>query len=506
MKQTKRPVKSNFLSNIFIVGSLLLTGTSISANEVRSNAVSRWVDVYFNNDSIQWVCSYTLNDYPSVEFEPSNLTGEDGSILYDHFKISSPSSETSYFNLSDFESMSIGQHVLRLYIGTDRSMDEISSKLNYEHGLVSVKSDFDSENINNIPMNIRGRGNSSWDWPKKPYRLKFDYKVALPGLRPAKNFVLLANYVDDTLLRNSVAFEAGRLLGMPFNFSSIPVDVYFNGIYKGAYQLTEKIAIGNQFVDIDKNKGIIWEHAAGPQGEDEYVYTTPGYNMYMTVKDPDFAEVAYANKMTPEELFLMWQEDYNMIENHVINGTPWEVIDLDDFVNYIIVQNLSCNYDFSFPFSVFAYKNDVSDKLHFGPLWDFDKAFNFSQMKPDHRYLIYMTTPGALMFTDMIRHPDFVKAYDKKWREFTEVHLPKLLEYIDTQAQIIKASALADGQIYPNSTNYDNMERLSCETFDKSVEMLKEWIIEQAELISNDPSFLLLKNEDLRSEIELIEE
>ncbi|MBD5226467.1 MAG: hypothetical protein HDS67_00185 [Bacteroidales bacterium] len=499
-------MKSNSLSSIFIAGPLLLSGISISAIEVRSNSDSRWLDIYFNNDSIQWVRSYMLNDYPTLEFETSNLTGEDGSILYDHFKISSSTSEPSDVDIDDLENIGVGHHVLRLHIDTDKAMNDITSKSKYEHGRLSVESDFGSENIVNIPMNIRGRGNTSWRWPKKPYRLKFDYKVSLPGLRPAKNFVLLANYIDDTLLRNSVAFEAGRLLGMPFNFSSIPVDVYFNGIYKGAYQLTEKIAIGNQLVDIDKYKGILWELAARPQGEEGYIYTTPGYQMYLSVKDPDFAEVAYANKMTPEELFLIWQEDYNEIENHVINGIPWEVIDLDDFVNYIIVQNLSCNYDFSFPFSVFAYKNDITDKLHFGPLWDFDKGFNYSQFNTPHRHLIYMTTPGALMFTDMIRHPDFVKAYDKKWREFTEMHLPKLLEYIDSQAQIIKASALADGQTYPNSTNYDNMERLSCETFDKSVEMLKEWIIEQAELISNDPSFLLLKNEDLRSEIELIEE
>ena len=43
-------------------------------------------------------------------------------------------------------------------------------------------------------VSIKGRGNTSWHAPKKPYRLKFNKKKEIFGLKKGKNWVLLAHY------------------------------------------------------------------------------------------------------------------------------------------------------------------------------------------------------------------------------------------------------------------------------------------------------------------------
>ncbi|RYD79642.1 MAG: hypothetical protein EOP53_09330, partial [Sphingobacteriales bacterium] len=93
----------------------------------------------------------------------------------------------------------------------------------------------------NTTTSIKGRGNSTWGYAKKPYRLKLDSKTSIFGLPKAKNWVLLANYLDPTLMLNSVALKAGQLLSIPYTNSFVPVDVSINGKYMGCYLFTEQV-------------------------------------------------------------------------------------------------------------------------------------------------------------------------------------------------------------------------------------------------------------------------
>lgn len=98
---------------------------------------------------------------------------------------------------------------------------------------------------------IRGRGNSTWGFPKKPYRFKFNKKVSLLGIPAEKNFVLLANYADKTGIRPALAHRLGNHIqdfrnrkGEPTWYvpSSIQVEVYMNGRYDGLYTLTDHVS------------------------------------------------------------------------------------------------------------------------------------------------------------------------------------------------------------------------------------------------------------------------
>ena len=89
---------------------------------------------------------------------------------------------------------------------------------------------------------IRLRGNSTYDFVKKPYRIKFDQKYSLFGLEKAKSWVLLADYLDPSTLHNYAALTlAGTSEYLDFVPTPHKVNLYFNGEYAGIYTLCEQV-------------------------------------------------------------------------------------------------------------------------------------------------------------------------------------------------------------------------------------------------------------------------
>ena len=96
---------------------------------------------------------------------------------------------------------------------------------------------------------IRGRGNSTWSQPKKPYRLKLDKKTDLLGMGKSKHWVLLANYMDESLMRNTLAYNLSGAMGME-QCATVFVDVILNGDFVGNYQLCENIRVDSTRGDL----------------------------------------------------------------------------------------------------------------------------------------------------------------------------------------------------------------------------------------------------------------
>ena len=123
---------------------------------------------------------------------------------------------------------------------------------------------------NNVPGEIRCRGNGTMTYDKKPYRIKFTSKTNMLGLNHgarAKSWVLLAEYADQSMVRNSTAFYLGNSL---FNYSNnycsdyMPVNVYLNGSYNGVYVLAEQQQANSNRIKIN-------------EAEDGYTGTDVGY-------------------------------------------------------------------------------------------------------------------------------------------------------------------------------------------------------------------------------------
>lgn len=127
-----------------------------------------------------------------------------------------------------------------IYIETAGAVDVVS-KDNYINGTVRVDGKGVNTDLAINTMRIKGRGNSTWNKPKKPYRIKLDAAASVLGLQSAKDWVLLANWQDYTFMTNAIAMKIGKQLGMPYTNTIIPVDVTINGKYAGNYTLTEQI-------------------------------------------------------------------------------------------------------------------------------------------------------------------------------------------------------------------------------------------------------------------------
>ena len=108
---------------------------------------------------------------------------------------------------------------------------------------------------------IRGRGNSTWGQPKKPYRLKLDKKTDLLGMGKSKHWVLLANYMDESLQRNTLAYNLSGAMGME-QCETVFVDVILNGDFVGNYQLCENIRVDPTRVDIFDWEGFAEDSAS----------------------------------------------------------------------------------------------------------------------------------------------------------------------------------------------------------------------------------------------------
>lgn len=242
------------------------------------------------------------------------------------------------------------------------------------------------ESTPTVTGGIKGRGHSTWTWEKKPYRIKLDQKESLLGLDKNKDWILLANYADKSLIRNCVAYDMGRELGsFVWNPSQYPVDLFVNGEYQGVYTLGEQREIAKSRIDIyesdtEADRGYLLE--LGGASEEQlannygFFHTNLGLANFITFVDPK------PEKITSEqEQFII---DYvNKAENAIVSGVGYEdYIDVKSFCDWIIIHELTCNLDSCFRRSCYMTK-DKGGKLEMGPIWDFDLAFgNFSVDNP----------------------------------------------------------------------------------------------------------------------------
>jgi hypothetical protein len=139
---------------------------------------------------------------------------------------------------------------------------------------------------------IKGRGNSTWNWPKKPFRLKLKTAKSLLSMPSNRHWALLANFSDKTLSRNKVAMDVGGFWGLPYNPRSDVVELVVNGWHWGSYQLIEVPKVANDRINITAinsksgtpSGGVIFE-LDGRLGE-QYSFWTNQYQP-ITIKDPD---------------------------------------------------------------------------------------------------------------------------------------------------------------------------------------------------------------------------
>ena len=283
---------------------------------------------------------------------------------------------------------------------------------------------------------IRGRGNTTWNYPKKPYAIKLDREEVL-GMPKHKRWVLLANYVDKTCIRNSVAFEiARRSSALDWTPRGQHVDLVLNGVFMGNYYLCEQIKGDKNrvnkpddgyLIEIDKNFDEVSK------------FYSPIRNMPFMLKEPDEEEI------TPES-FAYIQNRVTEIENALYGaGSTTEgylpYIDLDSFIDYWLVYDLTSTGEPTHPKSVYMW-TDNEGKFHAGPVWDFD----YYTYQPYYNNMLINT--NAVWNDRIINDPNNRAAIKARWEESREKYRTIAAE-IDRQYERIRESAEYNASLWP---------------------------------------------------------
>lgn len=321
-----------------------------------------------------------------------------------------------------------------------------------------------------LPMEIRGRGNYTWSgFDKKPYRLKLGKKAALLGMKKSKHFALLA-HADDQLgfLRNEVGFELSRRMGLDWTPSTQPVEVVLNGGYIGLYFLTETVRVDKDRVNIVEQPDQIavadsitggWLVEIDNYDEDLQVRITEGNGerIRFTYKTPELLSSA-------QESYL--RNQMNALDDAIYaknkNSTEWEnMVDLETLARFYVVQEIMDNTE-SFHGSCYMHKDMGDDtKWKFGPVWDFGCTYYSSSQA-----FIYVNPPyGQTWIGEIAKFPRFQSKVKEIWEWFKGNKYDGVDDYIDafidkisvaSQYNYKKWSKYGNGNIADAKKNFNN--------------------------------------------------
>lgn len=386
--------------------------------------------------------------------------------------------------------------VVSIYTVDDSAID---SKEIYTKGSISIDCS-GSDKYRNFSfygkaLGIKGRGNASWKYTdKKSYRLKFDEKVSVLGMEPDKDWVLVSNYYDKSLMRNIVAHELAKTMeNLEYTPTHIPIDLFINGEYRGVYTIADKIEVSNEKIDIDvsestENAGFLvevgWDYFAENIYGKDYFDTDTVKRIY--VKEPDIT-TKYSEQMREIMTFV------RNADAAIVSGSGYEeYIDIDSMVDWFIIAELTNNTEMAFYRSCYFYK-PAGGKIKMGPVWDFDMAFG------NHRgdisdYDGWATAEAEYVYvndtwtTYLLKSQAFLDRVKTRWNEKKESLLNVAEETIYNTYSAIRDSSVANfikWNILDKQIGEGNVDFTVYSTYEKQVEYVREFLFKRAEWITN---------------------
>lgn len=313
-------------------------------------------------------------------------------------------------------------------------------------------------NFTDSKLEIKVRGNSTSQDGKRPYRLKFakdvkdaagnvieTHKHDMLGLGYKKrNWTLLTNHKDKSLLHNALTYHVGKAVGMPFCPGYQFVDLVINGEYRGNYQLSDHCEVGKNRIDVDEDTGWFIEAARQDMVEEPKVIVA---GLGITIKNPEpDNDVDLATlKTSITDYFTKLNHFWGIystpcsMEEFVNAKTGWRAyIDEESLVNFYVGINLTDDYD---GFMTVKMYREADGKLMFGPLWDKDLAYgnwqNHGKLCEEYQTGYTFCDHMARMMTD----PYFVKkVHDKLHAVVNAGFVANMQKKIEEMGETIKES------------------------------------------------------------------
>ena len=306
-----------------------------------------------------------------------------------------------------------------------------------------------------MDLTIRGRGNTSWGYPKKPYAIKFEKKQAFLGMPKAKKWVMLANYRDRTLIRNALAFEIARKTCQKWVPQGKFADVFLNDKFIGNYYICEKIQANRNRLNLTDEDFLLEFDIAY---DEEFKFKTAYKNLPVNIKHP-----SNPSKEQKNYIHQYIDEIEHHLYGHCDTANIIQNINMQSLASFWIIQEVTQNTESNHPKSLYAYKDTI---LNIGPVWDFDwNTFTSSKkgLRIKEKTLWFDTLSNNITFIDIVK---------QEWNA-DKKSFYTLINYIDSLANYIEQSNEINHSIWP--INIDKgLTGDENKAFTSAIQMLKD--------------------------------
>jgi len=348
-----------------------------------------------------------------------------------------------------------------IYIDTNQVA--INSKESYVAAQISLRNAAQEVMFEDVLAGVRGRGNSTWEQAKKPYRIKFDKKRTMfDSSYAAKDWTLIANHLDKSMLRNYGAHYLSSLLdGLAFSPAATFVDVYLNNQYNGVYLLSDQIEENAGRVEVLQHSDpsvceylLEWDVRAPQEGREDVDYVLANATPF-AIKYPKTDGAI----MTPNHIAYL--KNYLTSFQQALNNHNEEeilsYIDVASFVDFYLVQELFKNVDIAGISLFFQIKGQGSNrKIHMGPIWDFDLSAGNAHYVDYAPQGLWAATQNA--WYAKLLETNFANEVASRWNAIASNEVDAMIAQIATMAATYQTSfennfykwRILDQTLWPN--------------------------------------------------------
>lgn len=514
-----KKILSLFLAFVMTLSAFAICGTAaddaitgvyaVQDDLTADDGVDRKISLYEHNGTYYLFVPASVNA-DSADFVVADSNAKINGIAYTETKklaevFGDKTEITLTLGGSDYKIVMLGDSkVASVFIATESgSLDFVHAvKGNEEEGFIEI-ADPAGETVYEGKLEIKGRGNSTWEMEKKPYNIKLGDKVNLFGMGKTKKWSLIANHGDDSLIRNVLAYEAAEKAGMPYTPQFTPVDVYINSDYMGSYLLTTRVGIDGSSVDIDDlegetedvntkdldtyAKGGSYGTYAGLLEGTQKWYEIPndpeditgGYIIEMELANRYAAEASgfvttrsqpftmktpeYASKAQIQYISSYYQKVEDAIYNSASMTELDKLVDVESLAQMYLINEWASNQDASLT-STYFYK-PAGDKLYAGPVWDFDIGFGnndsnrfgndytdpekwtvcYNRMYRNTVFGSWDVDEQPTVFNVLTKNAGFAAETEKVWNNGTKAAVAETIKWAaDVYVPFIEGSAVAN--------------------------------------------------------------
>ena len=325
-----------------------------------------------------------------------------------------------------------------------------------------------------LELTIKGRGNSSFTgMPKPSYKIELAKKQEMFGMPKDKDWALIANSADKTLIKNFITYKLAGWLGDEYTPRSTFVELYLNRQYQGVYQLVETVKVGKDRVDIPKaDSSFLLERCPTEFGKEHFVVTEKGTTFGIKYpKDPDYFDTQIIKGVLSEfENFLKDEDDDTLQSNHEIT----DFLDFEDYLRFYWIQELSKNLDGAFRRSIYV-TWQRGEPIRLGPVWDFDVAYGnweVDSLRTTTDWYIRNSGWNGYIFK-RAKYWQAAVDYWKEHRDFLATFPDSISKYAAELAPATK-NEFKRWPVLENTENWTYKE--AYDSYDEAIDSLNSWI------------------------------